>query len=151
MFLPVTLIARIYEVFPLLCPMCGGQMRLIAFITEGTQIRKILDHIGVDLEPPHISPARGPPLWDDCSDAQTDEGVHIEPDWDLAAQPAPTHPSQRYGFCLRRFFHGEPATRAGNPGFARGSKPVAEVYTAARVVVWLIRLTGAHRRVGQVV
>ena len=37
-------------------------------------------------------------------------------------------------------FHGEPATRAGNPGFARGSKPVAEVYTAARAVEWLIRL-----------
>ncbi len=37
---------------------------------------------------PHISPARGPPLWDDC-DAQTDEGVRIKPDWDLAAQPAP--------------------------------------------------------------
>jgi hypothetical protein len=71
------LIARIYEVFPLLCPLCGGQMRLIAFITEGMQIRKILDHIGVDSEPPHISPARGPPLWDDCRDAQTDEGAHI--------------------------------------------------------------------------
>ena len=41
------LIARIYEVFPLLCPVCGGQMRLIAFITEGAQIRKILEHIGV--------------------------------------------------------------------------------------------------------
>jgi hypothetical protein len=38
---------------------------------------------------PHISQARGPPLWVDGSDAQTDEGVHIEPDWDLAAQPAP--------------------------------------------------------------
>ena len=75
------LIARIYGVFPLLCPMCGGQMRLIAFITEGVQIRRILDHIGVDSEPAHISPARGPPLWDDGSDAQTDEGVHIEPDW----------------------------------------------------------------------
>ena len=83
------LIARIYEVFPLLCPLCGGQMRLIAFITEGVQIRRILDQIGVDSEPPQISPARGPPLWDDGGDAATDEGVHIEPDWDLAAQPAP--------------------------------------------------------------
>ena len=90
-YLWAVLIARIYEVFPLLCPKCGGQMRLIAFITEGTQIRKILDHIGVDPDPPQISPARGPPLWDDCSDAQTDEGVHIEPDWDLAAQPAPDY------------------------------------------------------------
>jgi len=88
-YLWAVLIARIYEVFPLLCPMCGGQMRLIAFITEGTQIRKILDHIGVDSEPPHISPARGPPLWADC-DAQMDDGAQIEPaDWDLAAQPAP--------------------------------------------------------------
>jgi hypothetical protein len=60
------LIARIYEVFPLLCPMCGGQMRLIAFITEGTQIRKILDHIGQDSKPPHTSPAYGSPLWADC-------------------------------------------------------------------------------------
>ena len=88
-YLWAVLIARIYEVLPLLCPKCGGQMRLIAFITDGVQIKKILDHIGEDSDPPHISPARGPPLWDDCSDAQTDEGVHIEPDWDLAAQPAP--------------------------------------------------------------
>ena len=35
-YLWAVLIARIYEVFPLLCPKCGGQMRLIAFITEGT-------------------------------------------------------------------------------------------------------------------
>lgn len=66
----------------------GGQMRLIAFITEGAQIRRILDHIGVDSEPPHISQARGPWLWEDC-DAQMGEGVEIEPDWDLVAQPAP--------------------------------------------------------------
>ncbi len=89
-YLWAVLIARIYEVFPLLCPLCGGQVRLIAFITEGAQIRRILDHIGVDSQPRHISPARGPPLWDDCSDAQMDEGAQIEPaDWDLAAQPAP--------------------------------------------------------------
>ena len=90
-YLWAVLIARIYEVFPLLCQKCGGQMRLIAFITEGVHIRKILDHIGVDSEPPHISPARGPPLWDDC-DAQMDDGAQIEPaDWYLAAQPAPDY------------------------------------------------------------
>jgi hypothetical protein len=89
-YLWAMLIARIYEVFPLLCPLCGGQMRLIAFITEGTQIRKILDHIGVDSEPPHIAPARGPPLWDDGGDVQMGDGAQIEPaDWDLVAQPAP--------------------------------------------------------------
>ena len=82
------LIARIYEVFPVLCPLCGGQMRLSAFITEGTQIRRILDHIGVASQPAHISLARGPPLWDDC-DAHVGEGVVVQPDWDLAAQAAP--------------------------------------------------------------
>ena len=89
-YLWAVLIARIYEVFPLLCPMCGGQMRLIAFITEGAQIKNILEHIGVDSEPPHIAPARGPPLWNDC-DAQIVDGAQIEPDWDLAAQPAPDY------------------------------------------------------------
>ena len=89
-YLWAVLIARIYEVFPLLCPNCGGQMRLIVFITEGMQIKKILDHIGADSDPPHITPARGPPLWDDC-DAQVDDRVQGEPDWDLAAQPAPDY------------------------------------------------------------
>jgi hypothetical protein len=84
------LIARIYEVFPLLCPKCGGQMRIIAFITHSADIRQILDHIGVGSEPAHISSARGPPLWDD-SDAPVGERTHVEPDWDLAAQPAPDY------------------------------------------------------------
>ena len=65
-------------------------MRLIAFATEGAQIRKILAHLGVDSELPHISPARGPPVSDDCRDAQMGDGAQIEPaDWGLAAQPTP--------------------------------------------------------------
>ena len=89
-YLWAVLTARIYEVFLLLCPICGGQMRLIAFISEGAQIRKVLYHIGVDSEHPHISPARGPPLCYDC-DAHVGEGVATDPDWDLAAQPAPDY------------------------------------------------------------
>ena len=58
-YLWAVLIARIYEVFPLLCPLCGGQMRIIAFITHSADIRQILEHIGVESKPPHISPARG--------------------------------------------------------------------------------------------
>ena len=55
------------------------------------------------------------------------------------AKPAPDAPVATVGVVLTVNFHGEPATRAGNPGFARGSRPVAEVYTAARVVEWRIR------------
>ena len=47
-YLWAALIARIYEVFPLICPHCGGQMRIIAFITFSADIHKILEHIGVD-------------------------------------------------------------------------------------------------------
>ena len=59
-------------------------MRLIAFITEGAQSRKILEYIDVDFKVPRISPARGPPLWED-GDAQAGDGVQFEPDRDLAA------------------------------------------------------------------
>ena len=34
------LIARIYEVFPLLCPICGGQMHIIAFIKAPAHISR---------------------------------------------------------------------------------------------------------------
>ena len=82
------LIARIYEVLPLVCPICGGPMRIIAFITCSADIRQIPEHIGVDAEPSRITPASGPPLWDGC-DAQMGEGVDVEPNGDEAAQPAP--------------------------------------------------------------
>lgn len=55
------LLARIYEVMPLLCPRCGSPLRVISFITEPKVIRKILLHLGQPTEPPPLSPARGPP------------------------------------------------------------------------------------------
>jgi len=55
------LMARVGEEFPLECPACGGDIRLIAFITEPEPVRKILRHVGEPLAPPPISPARGPP------------------------------------------------------------------------------------------
>ena len=87
-YLWAVLIARIYEVFPLLCPLCGGQMRIIAFITCSADIGQILEHIGAETEPPRITPARGPLLWDGA-DAPVGDGVDVAPDWDEAAQVAP--------------------------------------------------------------
>ncbi|MBM4012681.1 MAG: hypothetical protein FJ286_15145 [Planctomycetes bacterium] len=55
------LMARVGEEFPLECPNCGGEIRLIAFITDPAPIRKILLHLGEPLEPPPLAPARGPP------------------------------------------------------------------------------------------
>jgi hypothetical protein len=97
-YLWAALIARIYEVLPLLCPTCGGQMRIIAFITFSADIHKILEHIGVDPEAPRITPARGPPLWEGEGAPESQEqgeGVEAEPDWDLANQSPPDYPDDQ--------------------------------------------------------
>jgi hypothetical protein len=75
------LLARIYEVFPLLCPLCGGTIQIISFVTETPTIHRILEHIGEPVEPPRISPARGPPIWD--------EEINQDSYGDPLAQPAP--------------------------------------------------------------
>jgi hypothetical protein len=70
------LMARVGEEFPLECPNCGGDIRLIAFITEPGPIRKILTHLGEPLEPPPPSPARGPPTaWSELMQMHDDRAV----------------------------------------------------------------------------
>ena len=70
------LMARVGEEFPLQCPACGGDIRLISFITEPGPIRKILTHLGEPLEPPPISPARGPPTdWGELVQVHDDRDV----------------------------------------------------------------------------
>ena len=39
------LLRRLYGVDPLACPACGGAMRLLAVITEGAVIDRILAHV----------------------------------------------------------------------------------------------------------
>jgi hypothetical protein len=70
------LMARVGEEFPLECPNCGGDIRLIAFITEPGPVRKILTHLGEPLEPPPVSPARGPPTdWAELVQVHDDRDV----------------------------------------------------------------------------
>lgn len=75
------LIARIAENFPLACPACGGDIRLIAFIIDPAPIRRILTHMGEPLDPPPLEPARGPPTaWDEL--------VQVHDDRDAIQAPA---------------------------------------------------------------
>ena len=57
------LLAKIFAINPLLCPSCGGEMKIIAFVTEGQPIGRILQHIGEPDHAPAISPARDPPIY----------------------------------------------------------------------------------------
>ncbi len=57
-YLWAMLLARIYESEPLTCAHCGADMRIIAFITDGVSVGRILEHIGEPAQPPRIEPAR---------------------------------------------------------------------------------------------
>ena len=52
------LLKRVFAIDVLECPNCGGRRKLIAFISDGVVVRKILDHLGVPSEPPRLTPAR---------------------------------------------------------------------------------------------
>ena len=51
------LIKAVFEVDPLKCPVCGGTMKIVAFIEEVVVIKKILKHCKFWKE----EPARPPP------------------------------------------------------------------------------------------
>jgi hypothetical protein len=55
------LLARIYEVFPLICPYCGSELRILTFITDSNSISTILTHLGLPAQPPRIARAHDPP------------------------------------------------------------------------------------------
>jgi hypothetical protein len=79
------LIKRVYEVDPLRCPKCGGEMLVIAFIERRQRdvIRKILEHCGLWEEP--RAPARAPP-----TPVQAPLQLRYEADPDYV--PAPEEP-----------------------------------------------------------
>ena len=58
----------------------------IAFVTETHSVRAILKHIGEPTSPPAISPARGPPAWEE---APLDLDLDLDLDCDPIAHPEP--------------------------------------------------------------
>ena len=57
-------IKKIWEVDPLLCPNCGGEMKIISFITEASVIQQILEHLNLWEE----KLSRDPPGWRQLSE-----------------------------------------------------------------------------------
>ncbi|MBI4423035.1 MAG: transposase [Elusimicrobia bacterium] len=55
-------IRRVFEVDPVLCEGCGGEMKLAAVILRDSEIGRVLDHLGLPRDFPTIKPARAPPL-----------------------------------------------------------------------------------------
>jgi hypothetical protein len=83
-YLWAMLLARIYETLPLVCPLCQSPMRIIAFITEGSSVREILDHLGES----------SVPLWE-LELVQAPPQVGDDPQWDSIPQAEPVEFDQR--------------------------------------------------------
>ena len=60
------MIRKVYEVDPLLCPKCGGTMKVIAFITDYQAVDRIIDHLKLtfvaEKPPPVLGLRTGRPL-----------------------------------------------------------------------------------------
>ncbi|MBK8099570.1 MAG: ATP-dependent helicase HrpA [Planctomycetes bacterium] len=52
---------RVFLADALRCGNCGGQRRLLTFVSDQFTIQRILHHLGLPVEPPELAPARAPP------------------------------------------------------------------------------------------
>ncbi len=55
------MIKKVYEVDPLICPSCGGQMRIIAFIEDHNAIDRIIRHLKLTFAAEHPPPPQAQP------------------------------------------------------------------------------------------
>jgi transposase len=39
------MIRKVYEIDPMICPKCGGLMKVVAFITDYRAVDRIIDHL----------------------------------------------------------------------------------------------------------
>jgi hypothetical protein len=53
------LLKRVFNLDLTQCPHCGGELRIVAAILQRQAIEKILNHLGLDPQPPPRAPARG--------------------------------------------------------------------------------------------
>jgi hypothetical protein len=61
------LLKRTFKVDVFCCPKCAGRRRVLAWLTEGAILRRILRHLHLPELPPPLAPARAAPqqaLWD---------------------------------------------------------------------------------------
>jgi butyrate kinase len=59
------MVKRVYEVDPLVCERCGGEMRVVAFIIDPQVVDRILRHLVLKAD----HRVRGPPGWADLEAA----------------------------------------------------------------------------------
>jgi hypothetical protein len=75
------LIQKIYNVDPLLCPECSGEMRIISFIEDELTIKKILKHLNLWLPDNKSPPKKNHKLTTTTSDFDCGSQIEYEDDY----------------------------------------------------------------------
>ena len=73
------MIAKVYQVDPLVCTRCGKRMSIIAFVTDQASIGRILDHLGLST-PEAAKPP--PPAPEVLRVAEHGEGWGVPAEWE---------------------------------------------------------------------
>ena len=55
------MLAKVYEVLPIVCRHCGAEMRPVAVIVDPDSLARICAHLGQPSGIPKLAPARDPP------------------------------------------------------------------------------------------
>jgi hypothetical protein len=72
------LIAKVYQMDPLVCTRYGQRMSIVAFVTDFFAIRRILDHLGLSPQPQD----KPPPIREVLRVAEHAEGWGVPAEWE---------------------------------------------------------------------
>jgi hypothetical protein len=72
------MIAKVYQIDPLVCVRCGQRMSILAFVSDQHSINRILDHLGLRSSQQDKPP---PPAREILRVAEQGEGWGVPADW----------------------------------------------------------------------
>jgi hypothetical protein len=71
-------VRKVFEVDPVRCVKCGGEMKLVAVVLEDGELSRILAHEGWPIEFPKTKPSRAPPRREASADAESQIDPRVE-------------------------------------------------------------------------
>jgi len=83
---------KVFEVDPVLCGKCGGEMKLVAVILDDGELDRILAHQGWPTQFPKTKPSRAPPARAPSADEEGQLDARVDK-WDGRDEPSGDQPA----------------------------------------------------------